>query len=75
MALTEKEMIFLEAQIPELTEKATQRAYFETLAAGHSVVVSEGNQIIEVFPDGTRKVIKQLLHNSVSVTQKIYKIQ
>lgn len=74
MALNEKEMTFLESHIPELTEKATQRAYFEALAAGHSVVVSEGDQIIEVFPDGTRKVVKQLLNATVRATRKTYKI-
>ncbi len=74
MALNEKEMTFLEAYIPELTEKATQRAYFEALSAGHSVVISEGDQIIEVFPDGIRKVVKQLHNATVKATRKTYKI-
>ena len=75
MALTEKEITFLESHIPELTEKATQRAYYQTLAAGHKVVISDGDQIVEVSPDGSRRVIKHLLNATVKVTQKNYKIK
>jgi len=34
--------------------------YWQALAAGSSVLVAEDGQIIEVFPDGSRKVIKQI---------------
>ena len=35
-------------------------AYQRTLAAGFSVLVSDDGFIFEVFPDGTRKMIKQI---------------
>jgi hypothetical protein len=58
MDLSEEELNYLEDRIPEMTEQATQLAYFATLAEGHSAVIAENGQIIEVFPDGTKNLIK-----------------
>jgi hypothetical protein len=60
--MTEKEqdMEFLEENIPELAEAATTQAYWQTLASGNSVLVSDNGVIYEVFPDGTRKVVKNI---------------
>lgn len=60
MELTEEAMTYLEERIPELAEKATNRAFLETLAAGETVLIAENGNIIEVFPDGNRKIIKQI---------------
>ena len=54
----EKTMQFLEQQIPELAESAFRQAYWRTLDAGLSVMITENNGIYEVFPDGTKTFIK-----------------
>ena len=46
--------------IPNSAEAAFMRAYFQALANGSSVLKVEQGEIIEVFPDGSRKVIKQI---------------
>ena len=51
---------FLENHIPELADAAFRQAYWQALAAGSSVMVADGGQIVEVFPDGDRKVVKQI---------------
>jgi hypothetical protein len=58
--LREEEIDELERRIPEWAEVAFAQAYRRTLAAGHSVLVSDNGIICEVFPDGTRKTIKQI---------------
>jgi hypothetical protein len=60
MNLTEKALDYLEAHIPELAEVAFKQAYWAALASGSSVLVSENGRLVEVFPDGKRKVIKKL---------------
>lgn len=60
MKLTEEAMTYLEEQIPGLAEKATNQAFLETLAAGETVLVAEDGQLIEIFPDGKRKLIKEI---------------
>ena len=58
MPTTEQSMKFLEEHIPELAESAVTQAYWQTLASGSSVLESDNGVIYEVFPDGTRKVVK-----------------
>ena len=60
MKLTEEAMTYLEERIPELAENATNQAFLETLASGETVLVAEKGNIVEVFPDGTRKIIKKI---------------
>jgi hypothetical protein len=60
MQITEASVEFLESHIPELADAALRQAYWQALAAGSSVLVAEDGQIIEVFPDGSRKIIKQI---------------
>ncbi len=67
MSIPEKTMQFLEDHIPELAESAFKQAYWQALASGSSVLEVDGNQIVEVFPDGTRKLIKQIAE-SIPVT-------
>jgi hypothetical protein len=60
MTLSEKAMSFLEEHIPELADIAFKQAYWAALASGSSVLVSENGNLVEVFPDGSRKIIKSL---------------
>ena len=60
MSMTEESMRFLEEHIPDLADAAVKQAYWQALAAGSSVLVFEEGALVEIFPDGTRKVLKQL---------------
>ena len=60
MPTNEDALNYLEAQIPELAKSAVTVAYWQTLAAGQSVLESDQGTIYEVFPDGTRKAIKEI---------------
>lgn len=56
----EKAIDSLESQFPDLFEAAVRAASWNTLAAGQSVLEAENGFIYEVFPDGTRNIIKQI---------------
>ena len=58
--MNEETLDYLEAKIPELAVLAMKKAYWDALASGSSVLVSENGSLVEVFPDGTRKFIKKL---------------
>ncbi|TAE31669.1 MAG: hypothetical protein EAZ91_07410 [Cytophagales bacterium] len=73
MALSDKAVDYLEGQIPELAAIATRQAYWQTLASGNSVLVTENGQIVEVKPDGTRTAIKAL-EKPKSISQKHFRI-
>ncbi|MEQ1546294.1 hypothetical protein [Methyloglobulus sp.] len=60
MSMTEESMRFLEEHIPILADAAVKQAYWQALATGSSVLISEEGALVEIFPDGTRKVLKQL---------------
>ena len=60
MSIQEEAIRYLEAHIPELAESAVTQAYWQALAAGSSVLESENGAIYEVFPDGTRKLVKTI---------------
>ena len=60
MDLSEESMRYLEEHIPELAEGAFKQAYWNALAAGSTVLSSEGGFLVEVYPDGTRKKLKKL---------------
>ena len=57
---TERTMQYLEEHIPELAESAVTQAYWQTLAAGNSVLESENGTIYERFPDGSSQVVKTI---------------
>ena len=71
--MTEKELNYLEQQIPIVAETATKQAYWQTLAAGDNVMIAENGQLIEVFPDGTRKFFKEI-GKPVKMTKRLFKI-
>lgn len=58
--LSEEAMRFLEEQIPELAAGAFKQAYLAALASGSSVLINDGGNLVEIFPDGTKKFIKKL---------------
>lgn len=58
--LDEKSMQALEREIPNLAEGATKQAYVKALASGSSVVKTKGNQLVEIFSDGSTRVLKEL---------------
>ena len=60
MELSEEAISFLEEHIPELADAAFKQAYWAALASGSSVLMSENNNLVEVFPDGSQKIIKPL---------------
>jgi len=41
-------------------EAAVKQAYWEALASGSSVLISEKGVLMEMHPDGTQTIIKQL---------------
>ena len=71
----EEQIDELERRIPALAGAAFAQAYRRTLAAGHSVLVSDNGIIYEVFPGGTRKVIKQIEPPTLVVKGSKLKIQ
>jgi hypothetical protein len=60
MSMTEESMRFLEENIPILADAAVKQAYWQALASSSSVLVCKDGALVEMFPDGTRKVLKQL---------------
>ena len=58
--LDEKTLDFLEQQIPDLMAAAITVAYNDALADGESVLQVEGDELIEQFPDGTKRVIEKI---------------
>jgi len=60
MSTQEKAIRYLEEHIPELADAAIKQAYWLALAAGSSVLERVNDSLVEVFPDGSRKIIKPL---------------
>lgn len=58
--MNEKDLNFLEQSIPELADAAFSRAYWGALAAGFSVLETEGEDLVEIHPDGTKTFIKKV---------------
>lgn len=51
---------YLEEHLPEAAAAAVRQAYWQTLAEGIPVTVREGDDLVEVSPDGTRRFVKRL---------------
>lgn len=65
-------MEFLEEHIPEMVEGAVTQAYWAALASGCKVLIAEEGKLIEVSPNGTRKVLRSIPPPiSVKVGQKL----
>jgi len=66
----EQELSYLESQIPELAEGAFKQAFLQTLADGEPVMMVENNQLVELFADGTKKVVRALSSLGSSALQE-----
>lgn len=74
MELSEDAITFLENQIPILAETASTQAFWQTLASGNVATILQGNEIVEISPDGTRRVIKTIPQNLITVTERHFTI-
>ncbi|MCC2625832.1 MAG: hypothetical protein K0R14_1705 [Burkholderiales bacterium] len=60
---TEKTLDQLEKKIPELAKVATREARANAVQRGCSLMQAIGGKLYEIFPDGTRKIIKKIEPN------------
>jgi hypothetical protein len=58
--MNEKTIQFLEDHIPEVAQAAVTQAYWMALASGCKVLQVEGDKLVEVSPDGTKRTVKAL---------------
>ncbi len=65
IAPDETTLDFLETQLPAQAIAATQAAYWGALTRGYSVVRAQGDDLCEIAPDGSRRVLKQLEPNVI----------
>ena len=56
--MSDQDIQRLESQFPAVSGSAFAAAREQTLASGQSVLQSEQGKVCEVFPDGTRKLVK-----------------
>ena len=70
--MTDTEIDNLERFIPMLAEGAMKKAYLDALASGNSVLEVIDDAIYEVFPDGSKKKIKDIApYIKVDINKKI----
>ena len=70
--MTDAEIDNLEQFIPLLAESAMKKAYLDALASGNSVLEVIDDAIYEVFPDGSKKKIKDVTpYIKVDLNKKI----
>ncbi len=60
MKNSERNIDYLEQQIPRLSAAAVDVAYWQALAAGRKVLVSGDGGIYEVAADGSKKIVKTI---------------
>ncbi len=70
---TDKELDFLESYIPKLANSAVQKAYLDTLSLGNSVLEAVDNKLYEIFPDGTKKFIKDMPLD-IKIDKKVFSL-
>lgn len=58
--MSDEEIKQLEDQFPSLSGKAFSAARERVRAAGQTVLQSEGNNLIRLFPNGRKEIVKQL---------------
>ena len=75
MKLDDEAIDYLEQFIPELAALATRQAYLQALASGQSVLIAENGQLIEIFPNGTKKLIKEIEHRKTAIVGNKIKIK
>ena len=60
MKSSEQALDHLEKQVPSLSAAAVDVAYWQALAAGRKVLVSDEGGIYEIAADGSRKFVKAM---------------
>ncbi len=65
----ENELNYLEEHIPELAQNATNKAYFDALSSGNTVLESIDGKIYKIYADGTKEFVKNS-SGSVPVTKR-----
>ena len=73
--MSDQDIQMLESQFPTVSGSAFAAAREHTLASGQSVLQSEQGMIYEVFPDGTRKLVKKISPPTPVVTGTRYAIR
>ena len=58
--LSEEEMLYLEAMIPELAESAFKLAQAKALTTRGKVVKAVDGKLIELYADGSTRVLKEI---------------
>jgi len=58
--LSEAEMLYLEAMIPELARSASKLAQAQALTTRGKVVKAVNGKVIELYADGTTRVLKEI---------------
>lgn len=58
--ISENEFELLDKTILEMMQTAVKKAYRDAISSGSSVLISENDEIVEVFPDGTRKFVRKI---------------
>jgi hypothetical protein len=58
--MSDNDIQVLENQFPALSGQAFAAARKRVLASGQSVLQTEGNQVLRVFPDGRKEVVKSI---------------
>ena len=58
--LSEEEMLYLEAMIPELAESAFKLAEAKALTTSGKVVKVANGKLIELYADGSSRVLKEI---------------
>ena len=68
----DKEIENLEQMIPLLAKGAMRKAYLDALSSGNSVLEVIDSSIYEVFADGSKHKIKDVLpHIKVDISKKL----
>ncbi len=68
-------MAKLEGQFLSASGSAFAAARRQVLASGQSVFFTEGDALYELFPDGTRKLVKQIEASTAVVPGSTYTIK
>lgn len=60
MDINEEMMCFLEGSITEIADAAATTAYWHALASGGTVLEARDGNLVEVLPDGHRRILRSL---------------
>ena len=58
--LSEKSMLVMESQIPDLATAAVKKAYWQALTTSGKVVEALNGELVETSADGSSRVIRSL---------------